>query len=64
MTWVKTAAGTDGTDNILSSHSLNADALKAHLALYRTIMFGPSNLSRAEREAVAVAVSAMNRCHY
>ncbi len=64
MTWVKTAAGTEGTDNILSSHSLNPDALQAHLALYRTVMFGPSNLSRREREAVAVAVSATNRCHY
>ena len=64
MAWVKTAAGTEGTDHILASHSLNPDALKAHLALYRTIMFGPSNLSRAEREAVAVAVSALNRCHY
>ncbi len=64
MTWVKTAAGSEESDHILASHSLNPAALKAHLALYRTIMFGPSNLSRAEREAVAVAVSAMNRCHY
>ncbi|MDP8960306.1 MAG: carboxymuconolactone decarboxylase family protein [Actinomycetota bacterium] len=50
--------------NVLASHSLNPAALKAHLGLYRTVMFGDSQLSRAEREAVAVAVSAANECHY
>ncbi len=50
--------------NILSVQSLNPPALAAHLELYRAIMFGPSPLSRAEREAVAVAVSATNGCHY
>lgn len=64
MAWVKAAPGSEGTDHILASHSLNPDALRAHLQLYRTVMFGPSNLSRTEREAVAVAVSAVNRCHY
>jgi alkylhydroperoxidase family enzyme len=50
--------------NILASHSLNAAALEAHLRLYRTIMFGDSPLSRVEREAIAVAVSAANDCFY
>jgi alkylhydroperoxidase family enzyme len=50
--------------NILASHSLNRAALDAHLELYRAVMFGPSGLSRAEREAIAVAVSAVNECHY
>lgn len=50
--------------NILQVQSLNPPALGAHLDLYRAIMFGPSPLSRAEREAVAVAVSASNGCHY
>lgn len=36
----------------------------ASLALYREIMFGPSGLSRAERELVATTVSALNRCRY
>jgi len=62
MTWVRTAGRR--LANILDSHSLNADALKAHLALYRTVMFGPSGLTRAERELMAVAVSAANGCHY
>ena len=64
MTWVTQSPEAAGMDHILASHSLNPEALKAHLQLYRTIMFGPSGLSRAEREAVAVTVSAVNRCHY
>lgn len=64
MSWVEEAPGSEGMDHILSSHSLNPDALAAHLQLYRTIMFGPSGLSRAEREAMAVCVSAANDCHY
>jgi hypothetical protein len=50
--------------NILASHSLNADALTAHVRLYRTIMYGESRLWRSEREAIAVCVSAANGWHY
>jgi len=50
--------------NILKVHSLNPDAMSAHLDLYMTIMFGKSGLSRAEREAIAVVVSANNDCDY
>ena len=50
--------------NILKVHSLNPDALGSHLELYMTIMFGRSGLSRAEREAIAVVVSANNDCAY
>lgn len=50
--------------NILKVHSLNPHAMGNHLDLYMTIMFGQSGLSRAEREAVAVVVSANNECAY
>ena len=50
--------------NILKIHSLNPDAMGNHLDLYMTIMFGQSGLSRAEREAIAVVVSAENDCAY
>jgi len=50
--------------NILKVHSLNPDAMGNHLDLYMTLMFGKSGLSRAEREAVAVVVSANNDCQY
>jgi alkylhydroperoxidase family enzyme len=64
MTWVKTDPHSEGQANILASHSLNPDALQAHYRLYRTIMFGDSPLTRIEREAMAVVVSATNDCHY
>ena len=50
--------------NILKVHSLNHDAMSNHLDLYMTLMFGKSGLSRAEREAIAVVVSATNDCAY
>lgn len=50
--------------NILAVHSLNPAALRAHYDLYRTLMFGPSELSRAQREMIAVVVSSTNGCHY
>jgi alkylhydroperoxidase family enzyme len=64
MSWVSTASGSERFDNILSCHSLNPAAQRAHIALYRAIMFGDSPLSRVEREAVATCVSAANNCHY
>ena len=50
--------------NILGVQSLHPSALSAHVDLYRTLMFGPSPLSRAERESIAVVVSAANDCFY
>lgn len=50
--------------NILQVHSLNPDAMSNHADLYMTLMFGKSGLSRAEREAIAVVVSATNECPY
>jgi uncharacterized peroxidase-related enzyme len=50
--------------NILKVHSLNPEAMENHLDLYMTLMFGKSGLTRCEREAVAVVVSASNECEY
>ena len=50
--------------NILQVHSLNPNALANHVDLYVSLMFGKSGLSRAEREAIAVVVSATNDCEY
>lgn len=50
--------------NILKAHSLNPEAMGNHLDLYMTLMFGKSGLSRAEREAIAIVVSANNDCEY
>jgi len=50
--------------NILSVHSLHPPALKAHMDLYMSIMFGKGDLSREEREMIAVVVSSADRCPY
>jgi len=58
-------AGATGTvAHILKSSSLHPAVLRRHYDLYREVMFGPSPLSRAQREMVATAVSALNGCHY
>ncbi len=64
MTWVSTGDEQPDLEHVLRSHSANREALRAHLQLYRAVMFGPSGLTRVEREAMAVAVSAVNDCHY
>ena len=51
-------------DHILEIHTLHPQSLLDHYALYRTSMFGPSPLTRVEREAIAVVVSASNDCFY
>jgi uncharacterized peroxidase-related enzyme len=50
--------------NIVKSMSLNPRVLAASMGLYKAIMFGASELSRAERELLAVVVSRANDCHY
>lgn len=44
--------------------SPNPPVLEASMAMYRAVMFGPSPLSRAQREMLAVVVSATNGCFY
>ena len=53
-----------GVSNVLKVSSLNPEALSCWVALYKAVMFGPSPLSRAERELVATVVSQENSCHY
>jgi alkylhydroperoxidase family enzyme len=50
--------------NIVKSMSPNPSVLKRSMGLYKAIMFGPSELSRLERELLAVVVSNANSCHY
>jgi alkylhydroperoxidase family enzyme len=58
-------AGRSGSvANILRCQSLHPEALREHYTLYRTLMFSRGALSRADREAIAVAVSAANGCRY
>lgn len=49
---------------IYKVQSLNPRSIIRHLDLYTTLMFGKSQLSRPERELIAVVVSVTNRCDY
>lgn len=55
---------TGKVDHIMKIHSLNPASLIDHLHLYKTLMYGESPLSRAQREMIGVVVSAINRCQY
>ena len=50
--------------NIVKAMSLRPGVLQRSMQLYKEIMFGPSGLSRQERELLAVVVSRQNDCHY
>lgn len=51
-------------DNIMSIHSLHPGGLATHLELYHEVMTGTAGLRKAEREMIALVVSAANDCHY
>jgi uncharacterized peroxidase-related enzyme len=50
--------------NMVRSMSPNPRMLRASMEMYKAIMFGPSGLSRQDRELLATVVSATNECHY
>jgi uncharacterized peroxidase-related enzyme len=50
--------------NVYRAHSLRPQQLRGFMALYDSIMTDESGLSKAEREMIAVAVSAQNHCFY
>lgn len=50
--------------NVHMIQSLHPQSIVAHMQLYMEIMFSKSPLSRAEREMIAVVVSATNGCLY
>jgi uncharacterized peroxidase-related enzyme len=50
--------------NVLRAYAFDPAKLRAFMAMYNDLMLAPSGLTKAEREMIAVAVSALNRCHY
>ncbi|MSO95484.1 MAG: hypothetical protein EXQ81_06790 [Thermoleophilia bacterium] len=50
--------------NIVKAMSLRPEVLHASMEMYKAIMFGPSALTRAERELLATVTSRHNACHY
>lgn len=62
--YARIAGARGGVAQIHQAHALNPAVLAAHFELYKAIMFLPSPLSRADREALGVAVSRANSCQY
>jgi uncharacterized peroxidase-related enzyme len=50
--------------NVLRAYAFDVSKLNAFTAMYDDLMLAESGLSKLEREMVAVAVSAENRCFY
>ncbi len=52
------------TPNVLKAYAFDNKKLKAFIDMSDDLMLGESGISRLEREMIAVAVSAVNHCHY
>lgn len=50
--------------NVLRAYAFDEVKLNTFTALYNDLMLGDSALSKLEREMIAVAVSAVNKCFY
>ena len=50
--------------NVLRAYAFDIDKLNAFAAMYNDLMLGGSNLSKLEREMIAVVVSSVNKCYY
>ncbi len=50
--------------NIVSVQSQLPEVMRDSMRIYQSIMFGPSPLTRAQREMIAVVTSQANDCHY
>lgn len=59
-----TDPATSEVDHVLLVHSLDAEGLAAHLAVYTSAMRGTPGLRKVDRELVALVVSRINGCHY
>ena len=49
---------------VVAIQSHNAASMRDSMAMYKTVMFGRSPLSRAQREMIAVVTSQVNECVY
>src|ERR1700760_3304396 len=62
--WAKCVEKLGFVPNVFSAYSLKPQRLRHFMQMYNEIMLAPSNLSKLEREMVAVVVSSANRCYY
>jgi alkylhydroperoxidase family enzyme len=56
--------GDDGSESIVSTHTLIPAALHHAFATFGALMSPDLPLTRAQHEMITTRVSAVNRCHY
>ena len=64
MAWIRTSPNDQAGSPLVQAESLHPRARDLHQELERELLGGPSPLSRAQRQMIAVAVSATNGCRY
>lgn len=52
------------TDHILQVHGVHSEVMLQHYTFYKELMYSKGPLTRIQREMIAIAVSAINECHY
>ncbi|MEL7464988.1 MAG: peroxidase-related enzyme [Pseudomonadota bacterium] len=50
--------------NVLAVYAFEPERLRGFSAMYNALMLGESELTKAEREMIAVVVSSLNHCYY
>ncbi|MGB0507398.1 MAG: peroxidase-related enzyme [Pikeienuella sp.] len=50
--------------NVLTAFGFEPERLRGFSQMYGALMLAPSDVTKAEREMIAVVVSAHNHCHY
>jgi uncharacterized peroxidase-related enzyme len=53
-----------GLSEVLKIQSLHPQSIRSHMEFYMDVMFAHTALGRAEKEMIAVVVSAANGCRY
>jgi alkylhydroperoxidase/carboxymuconolactone decarboxylase family protein YurZ len=61
---IKQAFGIDFVPNLYRVMAPNPDYLEANWAKVKAVMFATGRLDRLTKEIIAVAVSAVQGCHY
>ena len=66
MSWIREAevVGSSKPPPVISVMSINPEAMKAVADLGQALTFGASALTRVQEEAIATAVSVINKCRY
>ena len=69
MSWIREADPSSGTGAstpaaVINVMSINPKAMKAVADMNQALSFGASALTRVQEEAIATAVSVINKCRY